>query len=53
MVVIPTMLNSMADIDKLAEGLEVRFLANRDAQALFCIAHRFKDAQQEKRYAGR
>ncbi|NCI45909.1 cyclic beta 1-2 glucan synthetase [Sediminibacterium sp. WSJ-3] len=47
MVVIPTMLNSMQDVDKLAEGLEVRFLANRDANLLFALLTDFKDAAQE------
>jgi cyclic beta-1,2-glucan synthetase len=47
MVVIPTMLNSLKDIDKLAEGLEVRFLANRDKQLSFALLTDFKDAPQE------
>ncbi len=47
MVVIPTMLNSIADIDKLAEGLEVRFLANRDKNLFFALLTDFKDAANE------
>ncbi|MBV9986929.1 MAG: cyclic beta 1-2 glucan synthetase [Chitinophagaceae bacterium] len=47
MVVIPTMLNSMADIDTLAEGLEVRYLANRDPRLYFALLTDFKDAHQE------
>jgi cyclic beta-1,2-glucan synthetase len=47
MVVIPTMLNSIADIDKLTEGLEVRFLANRDKNLSFALLTDFKDAAHE------
>ena len=47
MVVIPTMLNSIYDIEKLVEGLEVRFLANRDAHLYFALLTDFKDAAEE------
>ena len=47
MVVIPTMLNSLNDIDKLVEGLEVRFLANRDEHLYFALVTDFKDAPEE------
>jgi cyclic beta-1,2-glucan synthetase len=47
MVVIPTLLNSMADVEKLAEGLEVRFLANRDAHLYFALLTDYKDATVE------
>ncbi len=47
-VVIPTMLSSIQDIDKLAEGLEVRFLANRDANLSFALLTDFKDAAQQE-----
>lgn len=47
MVVIPTMITSMASIDHLVEGLEVRFLANRDANLYFALLTDFKDAKTE------
>ncbi|MCW3087789.1 MAG: glycosyltransferase, partial [Sediminibacterium sp.] len=47
MVVIPTLLNSMSDVEKLGEGLEVRFLANRDAHLHFALLTDFKDATEE------
>jgi cyclic beta-1,2-glucan synthetase len=47
MVVIPTMIGSLQDIDHLAEGLEVRFLANRDAHLYFALLTDFKDADTE------
>lgn len=47
MVVIPTLLNSIQDVDRLAEGLEVRFLANRDANLSFALLTDYKDAPQE------
>ena len=46
-VVIPTLLSSMKDIDKLVEGLEVRFLANRDEHLYFALLTDFKDAREE------
>jgi cellobiose phosphorylase len=47
MVVIPTMLSSLDDIEKLAEGLEVRYLGNRDPNLIFGLLTDFKDAHQE------
>jgi cyclic beta-1,2-glucan synthetase len=47
MVVIPTMLTSITDIDHLLESLEVRFLANRDAHLYFALLTDFKDAKEE------
>jgi hypothetical protein len=47
LVVIPTMLNSVAGIAKLVEGLEVRFLANRDEHLYFALLTDFKDAVEE------
>ena len=41
MVVIPLLISSITTIDQLVEGLEVRFLANRDTESLFCAAYRF------------
>jgi cellobiose phosphorylase len=47
MVVVPTMLTSISGLDDLIEGLEVRFLANRDANLLFALLTDFKDAAEE------
>ena len=47
MVVIPTMFNYVSGIDDLVESLEVRFLANRDANLHFALLTDFKDADTE------
>ncbi len=47
LVVIPTMLTSAQDIEKLAEALEVRFLANQDEHLHFGLLTDFRDAPQE------
>ncbi|UAY53560.1 GH36-type glycosyl hydrolase domain-containing protein [Ferruginibacter albus] len=47
MVVIPTMLTNAKSIDDFMEGLEVRFLANRDVNLHFALLTDFKDAKQE------
>ncbi len=47
MVVIPTMITSIAVIDQLVEGIEVRFLANREANLYFALLTDFKDATTE------
>nr|WP_165782425.1 glucoamylase family protein [Lysobacter silvestris] len=44
LVVVPSMLGSMDGIDALVEGLEVRFLANRDAHLHFALLTDFLDA---------
>ena len=48
LVIIPTMLTSASGIEDLVEGLEVRFLANRDENLHFGLLTDFRDAQQEK-----
>ncbi len=48
LVIIPTMLTSASNIEDLVEGLEVRFLANRDENLHFGLLTDFRDAQQEK-----
>ena len=49
LVVVPAMLlpgaQAMAQIDSLCEGLEVRFLANRDNNLRFCLLTDYVDAQ--------
>ncbi len=47
LVVVPTMLGSEQGIDDLVEALEVRFVANRDAQLYFGLLTDFHDAAQE------
>ena len=47
LAVVPTMLSSGTDIEELAEGLEVRFLANRDDNLHFGLLTDFRDADQE------
>ncbi len=47
LVVVPTMLNSLAGIDKLVDAMEVRFLANRDPCLQFGLLTDFRDAQDE------
>jgi cyclic beta-1,2-glucan synthetase len=47
MVVIPTLLSSHAGTEDLLEGLEVRYLANRDDNLFFALLTDFKDAHEE------
>jgi cellobiose phosphorylase len=47
LVVVPTMLTTAASVAELVEGLEVRFLANRDDNVHFCLLSDFRDASQE------
>ncbi len=47
LVVVPTMLSSAAGIEHLLEGIEVRYLANRDACLHFALLTDFEDAAQE------
>ncbi len=47
LVVVPTMLTSVAGIDDLVEALEVRFLANRDDRLHFALLTDFRDAKEE------
>ncbi len=47
MVVIPTMLGSLSAIDELIEGLEVKFLANRDENLHYALLTDFTDAASE------
>jgi hypothetical protein len=47
MVVIPTLITGFQTINDLLEGLEVRFLANRDAHLYFGLLTDFRDATTE------
>ncbi|MDD2229635.1 MAG: glucoamylase family protein, partial [Candidatus Cloacimonetes bacterium] len=47
LVTIPTMLTSPQNAESLLNGLEVRFLANRQDNLFFCLLTDFGDAAQE------
>ncbi|HEY3404670.1 MAG TPA: glucoamylase family protein [Ohtaekwangia sp.] len=47
LVVVPTLINAIPQIDKLVEDLEVRFLANRDTNLLFALLTDFTDAKTQ------
>ncbi|GAB7532726.1 glucoamylase family protein [Pseudomonas sp. 3A(2025)] len=47
LVVVPTLIGSAQDVEELVEGLEVRFLANRDANLHFALLTDFMDAASE------
>src|SRR5208337_4731908 len=47
LVIVPTMLTSVQNIEDLIDGLEVRFLANRDDHLHFGLLTDFRDALEE------
>ena len=47
LVVIPTLIHSVQNVEDLAEALEVRFLANRDERLHFGLLTDFADAHEE------
>src|SRR5262249_34326128 len=47
MIVVPTMLTNPESVADLLEGLEVRYLANRDANLHFALLTDLEDASQE------
>jgi len=47
LVVIPTLIASLGDVEELVEGLEVRFLANRDSNLYFALLSDFLDANEQ------
>ncbi len=47
MVVVPAMLTSLDDIDRLIETLEIHHLSNRDEHLHFALLTDFRDAPQE------
>lgn len=48
MVVVPTLLNTLQDIDDLFEALEIRYLGNQDPNLYFALLTDFSDAQEQK-----
>ncbi|WP_152031548.1 GH36-type glycosyl hydrolase domain-containing protein [Pseudomonas putida] len=49
LVVVPTLLATADDVEELLEGLEVRFLANRDEHLHFALLSDFMDAREQTR----
>ena len=47
LVVVPTLLTTAGDVEELVEGLEVRFLANRDEHLHFALLSDFMDAREQ------
>ncbi|MFA5627392.1 MAG: glucoamylase family protein [Thiohalomonadaceae bacterium] len=47
MVVVPTLLNSLQEVDELLEALEIRYLGNRDANLFFALLTDFNDAPEQ------
>ncbi|HEX6155581.1 MAG TPA: cyclic beta 1-2 glucan synthetase, partial [Burkholderiales bacterium] len=47
LVVVPAMLTGVAQIERLVEALEVRFLANRDEHLHYALLTDFRDADEE------
>jgi hypothetical protein len=48
LVVVPSMLGSKAEMKELLDGLEIRYLANRDDNLFFALLSDFPDAHQEE-----
>src|SRR5690606_26512769 len=47
MVVVPTLLSSLGEIDNLIEALEIRYLGNRDPNLYFALLTDFLDASEQ------
>ena len=47
-MVVPTLLTDTPSVESLVEALEVRFLANRDANLHFALLTDFPDATEER-----
>ena len=44
MVIVPTLLTRLRDVDDLLEAMEIRYLGNRDANLFFALLTDFRDA---------
>jgi cyclic beta-1,2-glucan synthetase len=44
MVVVPTLLSKLQEVDDLLEALEIRYLGNRDPNLFFALLTDFRDA---------
>ena len=49
MVIVPTLLSSLQEIDDLLEALEIRYLGNRDPNLFFALLTDFRDAPEQTR----
>lgn len=47
MVVVPTLLSSLQEVDDLLEALEIRYLGNRDSNLFFALLTDFRDAPEQ------
>ncbi|HUG98133.1 MAG TPA: glucoamylase family protein [Gammaproteobacteria bacterium] len=47
MVIVPTLLTSLQDVDDLLEAMEIRYLGNRDANLFFALLTDFRDAPEQ------
>ncbi|MCW8930905.1 MAG: cyclic beta 1-2 glucan synthetase, partial [Gammaproteobacteria bacterium] len=47
MVVVPTLLSKVQEIDDLLEALEIRYLGNRDPNLFFALLTDFRDASEQ------
>ncbi|MFI5124380.1 MAG: GH36-type glycosyl hydrolase domain-containing protein [Chitinophagales bacterium] len=47
LVVVPSLFNDLKELEELIDGLEVRFLANRDPNIHFALLTDFKDSKTE------
>jgi len=47
MVVVPTLLSNVHEVDDLLEALEIRYLGNRDANLFFALLTDFRDAPEQ------
>ena len=47
MVIVPTLLTGVRDIDDLLEAMEIRYLGNRDANLFFALLTDFRDAPEQ------
>jgi cellobiose phosphorylase len=47
MVIVPTLLASLQDVDNLLEAMEIRYLGNRDPNLFFALLTDFRDAPEQ------
>nr|WP_296758811.1 glucoamylase family protein [Thioalkalivibrio sp.] len=47
MVVVPTLLTKLQDVDDLLEAMEIRYLGNRDPNLFFALLTDFRDAPEQ------
>ena len=47
MVIVPTLLGSPHEVDRLLEALEIRYLGNRDSNLFFALLTDFRDAPEQ------